>query len=458
MPGDRKSDRTTSLVPALEDFGLILCDTPASHDSDRPTGALRLWAAFVIRTALYALRRGPLILNAWKLWRLQRLLARCPEAVNVYYAATIQQRRALAKIIALDSRALVIGSKRGEGTIVLTRSMAAIRAFALLPGLCRLFASLDTAGKRWFVAHFERLMPAAGFFALWQSIFAVLKPRCLVLASDHVLTTRAAIASARRAGVPSVYIQHGCVSPSFPPLAMDYALLDGRYSFDVYAAKGLGHTRVSLIGIPRLSGARVRQAAPLGGPIGICTNELTPVETVLETIHWLRAHFPERRLVLRLHPRQFARQALRRRFEGLVELSDSRREEPEDFLAAMDVIVAGSSTILLEAALLGVLPLYLRWFDVYTNFRVRDVIGLDDSRADFDDYYGFIARGVCLGVRDFGELERALTNDTDRNRLRASAKHFCDTVNTPHDFRSAELALRCIALAGDRRELPFRWE
>jgi len=249
--------------------------------------------------------------------------------------------------------------------------------------------------------------------------------RAVAVANDHSAVNRAVVAAAIPEGIPTFYVQHASVTSSFPPLLFDYALLEGEEALHCYELAGPSQSRVFLVGMPKVDAysqhANTHETAQV---IGVCTNTLDPVERVEDLCGQIRLEFPAVPIILRPHPRdrRLSRWTdLAQKYR--MELSESKSEPSFGFLQRVDAIVAGDSSLHLEAVLMNV-------FAIYYDFELmhRDYYGFE--RAGLVEYMA-TARDTCSRLR-----ELALNKPSVRMR----AKPYCATLGTRHDGHSSELA------------------
>src|SRR5690606_38928812 len=101
-----------------------------------------------------------------------------------------------------------------------------------------------------------------------------------------------------------------------------------------------------------------RRAVCSSNNIGIPYN-LNDSKTVLVAlVEHLQEVFPDKRITLRKHPKDKSRSTDLEALKG-IDWSDPTQEEPFDFLLRQDILVAGNSSIHLEATLLNKLSVYL---------------------------------------------------------------------------------------------------
>jgi hypothetical protein len=289
------------------------------------------------------------------------------------------------------------------------------------------------AFRYWRASQYERLSfrynldnywLSYGAFIACCSWLAKLTPRAVILSNDHNPLNRIAAKCARRHNIPTIYLQHASVTAKFPPLDFDYALLEGRDAARKYDEAGPAQTRVLLVGMPKFDEYTrcVNQNERILS-LGICTNEMDPIEEVSMLCTELRRECPQLRLVLRPHPgdiRSLDWQALASLHH--MEFSDSRCVGAFGFLRTVDAIVAAESSIHLEAVLLNVYPLYY----AYSGQAL--------------DWYGYGVNQLhdCCSSRD-DVLEKVRRLMREKPYVRNRARLYCETVDTTYDGKSSDL-------------------
>ena len=223
------------------------------------------------------------------------------------------------------------------------------------------------------------------------------RPKTVLISNDHNVSNRALMAVARALKIPVAYLQHASISPLFPPLRVDYAFLDGEASMATYRLCE-NNPLASADGEPVtvfLSGQKkdVRGPGGQGEFVALAINKLDPVDRVVVLVRHLR-HKGEK-VKLRWHPAQPAAdvQTLRSTFadDASVAFSDPAKQPVAAFFEASYALVAGDSSIHLEAALAGLRPLYHP---------------LDGQNKD---YYGYVAAGLAVNAAGMEQLDQALS-------------------------------------------------
>lgn len=236
--------------------------------------------------------------------------------------------------------------------------------------------------------------------ASWNRILKRYTPKSVVVMNDHNLFPLALLLASKRANCMSYYIQHASVSPVFPKLLADVALLEGSHAFDTYRSIGLLSKRVELVGIPRMDGhiGYHRRPLPSALRVGICTKLFYGQSLMRSLIEAVRKSGRTEKIVLRPHPGSTTSYLKELSLAYDLTISDSRKEDAATFLQSVDALISAESTILLEAALMRV-----------------GAIHFDDGSFFFPyDLYGYVRNEiVCDAVRTVAELGTAIDNLSD---------------------------------------------
>lgn len=249
--------------------------------------------------------------------------------------------------------------------------------------------------------------------------------KAYIASNDHSGLSQVGFVAARRAGVPTIYIQHASVSEKFPPLLATLALLDGEDAKEKYLSAGPTDTEIHLVGSMKydahLKNPAIHQKGIL---IGICIGLV---------YHDFEENFKlcqelERRGVpfcLRFHP-LMDDQAKKKFIDKGWEISPSD-EKATDFIFRCHTIVSGDSNILLEAIILKRRPLYF----------ASDGLGVD--------YYGFVRHGVCEQTYfRYEEVLQALESNFDLDYHRQKAQRYNAVLGTEDEGKSTEKAVELI--------------
>jgi hypothetical protein len=265
------------------------------------------------------------------------------------------------------------------------------------------------------------------------------------VANDHSNMPCVLTKAASDLGMSTCYVQHGSVTENFPPLNFDYAFLDGIDAAKKYATAesrtpaNASRTRscaVYLVGLSKFEGLlNHANESERAQSVGICASPVDDFREIEELLLHLRQFHPDLKLIFRPHLAITGNSKKRLRscsMKNAIDFSDGNVEKPAEFLSRVDVIVSGSSGILLEAALMNVTPL---------NY---------NTNQDLSDYYGFVANGLCPMTSDLGELSNWIKDLIAlRPSVKMRAKQYCETLDTPFEGMTARLIASVVASIDD---------
>jgi hypothetical protein len=277
---------------------------------------------------------------------------------------------------------------------------------------------------------FDSHLLTYGMYLRFRWWFEKTKPAALVVSNDHSHVPCVMVEAAKASGVPTLYVQHACVTERFPPLVADYALLDGLDAKEKYLAIGKTDCEIHLIGPTRLDGytEHINHEQTVES-VGVCFSladeesrifELLDMIVKLEGIHFtVRPHYGMSKDI-RDRIKSFAD-------ENEFEFSDHKSVPALEFMKSIDLLVAGVSAITMEAALLN---LTLANFCLNTSER---------------DWYGFVKNELVESFDNTSDLRRfILKNLEQRATSRQLAKRYASSVDEPHDGNSAALAAKIV--------------
>lgn len=292
--------------------------------------------------------------------------------------------------------------------------------------LCYIYKSKGYQGKS-FSSFFKQYWLTFGFYYFLRIYLRLTVPKAIVVANDHRPEPRTLVLVAQELKIATFYIQHASVSEKFPPLNFDYALLEGKDSLSKYSKIGEIKSKVFLIGMAKFDKyfLEINKSVKLT-KLGICTNKLDPLDKVSDLTRYLSKRFAAIELFLRPHPGKANKYKLFHQNLALrvsARYSDPETESTFVFLKKVDAIIACRSSILLEAALLNVYPIY---YD-YTNKKM--------------DGYGYVRNNLADYVNNYKNLEVIIERLIRyKPYIRNRTKYYCETVGTENDGKSAELA------------------
>jgi hypothetical protein len=254
------------------------------------------------------------------------------------------------------------------------------------------------------------------------------------------------LAVAHQLGIKTIYLQHASVSPIFPALRVNYAFLDGQCALDIYRQCEPNQPATARhVPTPQviLSGQKKHLHKSDNGNtslIGVALNSLDGAAASIEFIETLARENLQVRL--RWHPGQAPAdiRQFRNAFSGnpRVSVSDPRQEPIADFMKPLGWLIAGNSSIHLEAALAGVMPIYYEL-----------------TPPDHPDYYGYVKNGLSQRF-DSVEGVLALVKSTRCNHHpnTAAVRYYSATYLTQWEGREGELVAECLAKLSRGEELP----
>ncbi len=269
---------------------------------------------------------------------------------------------------------------------------------------------------------FDLILYSCGLVPTYKRILRKINPRVVVFSNDHSIHCRAFHKAADQLGLKTVYLQHAQVIPEFPPLDFDLSLLEGQKTLDQYEKAGPISGTVKLIGMPKFDPyASKEQKITKITKVGICLSKQDDLDFVESTLDRLVTTFPEIKFIVRLHPRDT------RKFEkpDLVTNADPSLSIFE-FLSDVHFLIAGNSSVHLEAALLGISSVYFEF--------------IDDGNVT--DSYGYVQDGLIDSVETYEELELFLRRmiDKPQNNRYDLINYYNSAYRTAYFGNSAELA------------------
>ena len=354
----------------------------------------------------------------------------------IFLFVTVNQKNSLQQIVVKMPGALFVGvditgSLNLDGAIPFPVFYVYLASLPFLPLVLAKWLAAKGHRKLSFRRGFDSYWLVYGSYLAARWWFRRFHLGGLVIANDNSPVTRGFARAARDENMPVFYIQHASASLKFPPLSFDYAFLDGMDSLHKYQRIGPVNSRVFLVGVAKgdhfyhLKNQHVQVTR-----VGICANMLDPLERVDELCRFLRQRFPMLELILRPHPgdhrpKEWPKLADR----YAIGFSDARQENPFEFLSKVDAIIAGSSNIQLEAALMNVVPLSY------------DFSQQGKNQYGFDQY-GFMEHGLVDYCSNLEELEIYLDKFIQaKPDVSSRARYYCATAGTPFEGKSGLLVV-----------------
>lgn len=312
-------------------------------------------------------------------------------------------------------------------------------------GLYRVLKEKHPVSVGW---HFSTFCSVYTYLGYFYRVLSRTSPEFVITANDHTVPNRCMLAVAHHIGIKTVYLQHASVSNIFPALRVNYAFLDGQCALDTYR-----ECEPNQPGTPRnvpvpeviLSGQKKhlkRMTGSNADAVGVALNALDDSEVAIEFIQALAAEGVNVRL--RWHPGQAPRdtQAYRSVFEKneRVTLSDPKQETISDFMEHIGWLIAGNSSIHLEAALAGVMPIYYEL-----------------TPPDLPDYYGYVKHGLAQPADSVeGVLELVRRTQDSHSPNEEAVRYYSSTYLTEWDGREGELVAESLVRLSVGEELPVK--
>lgn len=295
--------------------------------------------------------------------------------------------------------------------------------------------------------HFSIYCGSFKYLVYFYRTLKKLNPEFVITSNDHNVDNRCLLAVAHHLRIKTVYLQHASVSTLFPALRVNYAFLDGKSAADTYRLceenrpNSLHHAPSPMILLTGQKKKLTRTKIKAEKFIGIAINIIDDLNSAINVANsLLEIGF---KIYLRWHPAQNANDIakLRRVFNDNVQviLSNPMHEPVSAFLSKINWLIAGNSSIHLEAALSGVLPIYYEF-----------------KAASHPDYYGYVKNGLAYAARDIDEILAIIhKNKPKLNEHTNAIRYYSATYLTEWDGKEGELVSVCLECLSLGRKLPI---
>lgn len=299
--------------------------------------------------------------------------------------------------------------------------------------------------RRYCISSFLRTYPYLAYF------YRVLKettPEYVVVANDHNPPYRCLLSTATMLGIKTVYMQHASVSKLFPALKVNYAFLDGQFALEIYQECELNQRKTSSTPQPptviltgqkkTLNASVLKRKSPT---IGLAINTLDDISAIINFVEQLKTAGHE--ICIRWHPGQ-PHQDIRQIRSALQNESKMLFSNPKDeavgqFLEKIDWLIAGNSSIHLEAALSGVAPIY---FEI--------------SPKDNPDYYGYANTGLSRMAESVEDVLKLVNESPECNKPSVNVmRYYSATYLTEWEGKEGELVAECLVRLSRNETLPI---
>jgi hypothetical protein len=284
-----------------------------------------------------------------------------------------------------------------------------------------------------------------GLYASGRMWLRRLQPKAIVFSNQVHAYCRVLERGAKDESVTSVFLQHASSPAGIPSFTHDYALLQGYHDLETASMSGGKGTKFFLVGVPKYDAyASLVNNNKTICSICICLNQLDNFDAVENLVNEVREAFPIMRVILRAHHGDRRMHLWRKLAEKTgIGFSDAITEPAYAFLKNVDVTIAGDSNILLESAMMNVLPIYYDFPEKHLDWYGFERNGLVEYFCEPQAICKYI--GEIVGCKPF---------------IRNKAKYYNATINTEYDGRSSELVksvLEDIIVSG--KEIDFgKWE
>jgi len=277
------------------------------------------------------------------------------------------------------------------------------------------FYLLNRKKLRLFYKYFDLL----GVSEKYKRALKRYKPKKIVFVNDHLPYHVALKKAANELKISTYYLQHACVGKSMPPLDFTVSFLDGQDAYDKYKYIGEINGKVELIGAIRFNELdfNINNNKNVKN-IGIALNAYDDIKDAIVLLDHLFSNFPKIKLIIRMHPgddREFIYN------KNKIYFSDSKKEDVLSFLSNIDMLVAGDSSIHLEATMCNVVPVYYKI-----------------SKNEIFDIYEFVKNGLVFYAKDSETLINYLKSQVEKK------ENVLERVNYYDEFYRTEVNYKII--------------
>lgn len=338
-----------------------------------------------------------------------------------------------ASVIAVAPRHLIDRPSRQQHYTPYTLSTTDMMKATLLL-TCRgnrLYKDLNALHPKavdWWYSNFCTIYTNLPYF---QRALRSVQPKFVITANDHNAANRCMLAIAHLLDIKTVYLQHASVSELFPALRVNYAFLDGQSALDTYRQCEINQPKTDRrVPLPKvfLSGQKkpIIKCETKGTEyIGIALNSLDNIKLAVDFINQLSNMGHD--LIIRWHPGQAKNDIdkIHRSFRNnsRVSFSDPKQESVNNFLSCITWLIAGNSSIHLEAVLAGVSCIYC-----------------EVTPANIPDYYGYVKNGLVVEARSMNEISNIVKTGINMdNETKDFVRYYSATYQTEWEGREGEL-------------------
>ncbi|MFV1467696.1 hypothetical protein VBY75_08450 [Idiomarina sp. HB] len=301
----------------------------------------------------------------------------------------------------------------------------------------KLRAQLKNKNRKLISERLDNFLKVYNYLVYFDRLLSDTDVKMVIVSNDHNLQNRSFLALARSYNIKTIYMQHASVSNLFPALNVDYAFLDGLSALETY--------RECEKNYPSTDPPKAKRQVYLSGQkkylklstisdvdrVGLALNSLDSLDDAQKLISFLAAKNYE--IKLRWHP-SLSGNAIERmysRFEGFeIMYSNPREESLIEFFSSVSCLIAGNSSIHLEAALCNLLPIY---------YEITD--------SEIPDYYSYVKNGIAIRANDFIDIYNIIKkfcisgSPIDNKKI----QYYSSTFGTEWENREGELVAEVIS-------------
>lgn len=281
------------------------------------------------------------------------------------------------------------------------------------------------------------------YLVYFHRILSSTKPSFVITANDLNPSNRAMLAIARELNIETVYMQHASITSDFPALNVHYAFLDGDFSLQIYQKCKTNHpNQFNQVLTPRvfLTGQQkpINKSLDNSGTIGIALNAIDNMNEVNRIITELLTN--NKKIIVRWHPTQPTDDiiSLRSLFSKKrnISFSNPSHEKVGSFLVKISYLIAGNSSIHLEAALANVRPIYYEF-----------------SEYKKSDWYNYVKNDLAEKADSVTDIINIIKSGKTVNE--EAIRYYSATYKTQWEGREGELVAECLEAISENRQLPI---
>ena len=349
---------------------------------------------------------------------------------------TYETLKPIYNILETQSIMLSRKIKHDRNVLLMPLFIPLFLSYLYLPKCLLFYRQALGRDKKILKIHLDKILWSLGYNLFCKIYMRRFTPKAVVFANDHIAYTRIFVSAAEKNGIKSFFLQHSAAFDNVPKIFSLFALLEGNHAREKYLMAGSDEKKIKLIGMPKFDAyaAHFNKNKAMKR-LGICTNRSMNVEEVAEMIAFIRQRLPSLPVILRPHPSMESKAKYQQIIDAHhLEFSDSKRSDAFNFLNDVDAVISGNSSILLEAAMQNVFPIY--YFETRTKFYYKH---------DRYDKYDYVKNKIAFPVDSLQVLGDILM-DLMRNKpdVKQYVKFYCDTIGTANEGKSALLAAKII--------------